>query len=206
MFIYFNCIVRIIIMYLKNNYFGCSFFICVLYYVYGRFVIMFKKRTSYEVNVQGINFWRKIINEDNTEVFVKSSLNEPFMIYIDKAKGNEYLDWVTGRLFDMEDMGKDILIGLSNIRISKNNINICDDVVCKAQYILNDKDREEEYTNISEGLLYDSYFCDIISFKYGLDVIPANFVYEEIRRVRKIYKVNNDKDNIKCKSLNRKRK
>lgn len=49
---------------------------------------MFKKRTSYEVNVQGITFWRKIINEDNTEVFVKSSLNEPFMIYIDKVKGN----------------------------------------------------------------------------------------------------------------------
>ena len=73
-------------------------------------------------------------------------------------------------------------------------------------HILNDKDIEEEYTNISEGILYDSYFCDIISFKYGLDVIPANFVYEEIRRVRKIYKVNNDKDNIKCKSLKRKRK
>ena len=57
---------------------------------------MFKKRTSYEVNVQGITFWRKIINEDNTEVFVKSSLNESFMLYIDKVKGNEYLDWVIG--------------------------------------------------------------------------------------------------------------
>ncbi len=166
---------------------------------------MFKKRTSYEVNVQGITFWRKIINEDNTEVFVKSSLNEPFMIYIDKVKGNEYLDWVTGRPFDMEDMGKDILIGLSNIRISKNNVNLCGDVVCKAVYILDDKDREEEYTNISESILYDSYFCDIISFKYGLDVIPANFVYEEIRGVRKIYAANNDKDNIKGKFLKRKR-
>ena len=167
---------------------------------------MFKKRTSYEVNVQGITFWRKIINEDNTEVFVRDSLSEPFMIYIDKVKGNEYLDWVTGRPFDMENMGEDILIVLSNIRISKNNINICDDAAYKAQYILNDKNREEEYTNISEGILYDSYFCKIISFKYGLDVIPANFVYEEIRRVKNIYKVNNDKDNIKCKSLKRKRK
>lgn len=172
----------------------------------GRFVIVLKKGTSYEVNVQGITFWRKIINEDNTEVFVKSSLNEPFMIYIDKVKGNEYLDWVTGRPFDMEDMGKDFLFGLSNIRISKNNVNLCGDVVCKAAYILDDKDKEEEYTNISEGILYDSYFCDIISFKYGLDAIPANFVYEEIRRVRKIYTANNDKDNIKCKSLKRKRK
>ncbi len=167
---------------------------------------MFKNGTSYEVNVQGITFWRKIINEDNTEVFVRDSLSEPFMIYIDKVKGNEYLDWVTVRPFDMENMGEDILIVFSNIRISKNNINICDDVVYKAQYILNDKDREEEYTNISEGILYDSYFCNIISSKYGLDVIPANFVYEEIRRVRKIYAANNDKDNIKCKSLKRKRK
>lgn len=77
-------------------------------------------------------------------------------------------------------------------------------MVCKAAYILDDKDREEEYTNISEGILYDSYFCDIISFKYGLDVIPANFVYDEIRRIREIYNTNND--NIKCKSLKKKRK
>lgn len=206
MFIYFNCIVRIIIMYLKNNYFGCSFFFLCYAMFIGRFVIMFKKRTSYEVNVQGITFWRKIINEDNTEVFVKSSLNEPFMIYIDKVKGNEYLDWVTGRPFDMEDMGKDFLFGLSNIRISKNNVTICDDAVGKALYILEDNDREEEYTDISEGIIYDSYFCNIISSKYGLDVIPANFVYDEIRRFRKIYVANNDKDNIRCKSLKKKRK
>ena len=167
---------------------------------------MFKKRTSYEVNVQGITFWRKKVNEDNTEVFVKDSLSEPFMLYIDKVKGNKYLDWVTGRPFDMEDMGKDFILGFSNIRISKNNTNICGDAVCKAAYILDNKDMEEEYTNVSEGILYDSYFCNIISSKYGLDIIPANFVYEEIRRVRKIYKVNNDKDNIKCKSLKRKRK
>ena len=167
---------------------------------------MFKKKNSYELDVRGITFWRKKISENNTEVFVKDSLNEPFILYIDKVKDDNYYDLVTGRLFDMEDMGKDFLFGLSNIRISKNNVNLCGDVVCKAAYILDDKDREEEYTNISEGILYDSYFCDIISFKYGLDVIPANFVYEEIRRVRKIYKVNNDKDNIKCKSLKRKRK
>ena len=47
---------------------------------------------------------------------------------------------------------------------------------------------------------------DIISSKYGLDVIPANFVYDEIRRFRKIYVANNDKDNIRCKSLKKKRK
>lgn len=167
---------------------------------------MFNKKTSYEVNVQDITFWRKKINVDNTEVFVRECLNDPFMLYLDKVKGDNYLDWVTGRPFIMEDFGKDFLLSLSNIKISKENVTICDDAVGKALYILEDNDREEEYTDISEGILYDSYFCNIISFKYGLDVIPANFVYEEIRRVRKIYTANNDKDNIKCKSLKRKRK
>ena len=168
---------------------------------------MFKKKNNnYEINIQGITFWRKKVNEDKMEVFIMDSLNEPFLLYVDKVKGNEYLDWVTGRPFDMKDMCEDFLLGLSNIRISKENVTICDDAVCKAAYILDDKNREEEYTNISEGLLYDSYFCNIISSKYGLDVIPAHFVYEEIRRVRKIYAANKDKDNIKCKSLKRKRK
>lgn len=166
---------------------------------------MFNKKTSYEVNVQDITFWRKKINVDNTEVFVRECLNDPFMLYLDKVKGDNYLDWVTGRPFIMEDFGKDFLLSLSNIRISKNNVNLCGDVVCKAVYILDDKDREEEYTDISEGIIYDSYFCNIIFSKYGLDVIPANFVYDEIRRFRKKYAANNDKDNIKGKFLKRKR-
>ena len=68
---------------------------------------MFNKKTSYEVNVQDITFWRKKINVDNTEVFVRECLNDPFMLYLDKVKGDNYLDWVTGRPFIMEDFGKE---------------------------------------------------------------------------------------------------
>ena len=51
---------------------------------------MFNKKTSYEVNVQDITFWRKKINVDNTEVFVRECLNDPFMLYLDKVKGDNY--------------------------------------------------------------------------------------------------------------------
>ena len=44
--------------------------------------------------------------------------NDPFMLYLDKVKGDNYLDWVTGRPFIMEDFGKDFLLSLSNIKIS----------------------------------------------------------------------------------------
>ena len=97
---------------------------------------MFNKKTSYEVNVQDITFWRKKINVDNTEVFVRECLNDPFMLYLDKVKGDNYLDWVTGRPFIMEDFGKDFLLSLSNIKISKENVTICDDAVGKALYYL----------------------------------------------------------------------
>ena len=145
---------------------------------------MFKKKNSYELDVRGITFWRKKISENNTEVFVKDSLNEPFILYIDKVKDDNYYDLVTGRLFDMEDMGKDFLLTPSNIRVPKEKLTKGDRD--KVVSVLENKNREE-YINISEGIIYDSHFCNIISSKYGLDVIPVNFVYEEIRETKKIY-------------------
>lgn len=159
---------------------------------------MFKKKNSYELDVRGITFWRKKISENNTEVFVKDSLNEPFILYIDKVKDDNYYDLVTGRLFDMEDMGKDFLLTPSNIRVPKEKLTKGDRD--KVVSVLENKNREE-YINISEGIIYDSHFCNIISSKYGLDVIPVNFVYEEISETKKIY---NDKNNTKCKTLKKK--
>ena len=103
----------------------------------------------------------------------------------------------------MTDIGDDLLVIPSEIKVSKSVVTKCYDVTSIAALLLENND--EEYTNISEGFLYDTYFCQKISSKYGLDVIPATFVYEEIRNTRKKYIANNDKDNVKCKTLNRKR-
>ena len=122
---------------------------------------MFKKKNSYELDVRGITFWRKKISENNTEVFVKDSLNEPFILYIDKVKDDNYYDLVTGRLFDMEDMGKDFLLTPSNIRVPKEKLTKGDRD--KVVSVLENKNREE-YINISEGIIYDSHFYHYISF------------------------------------------
>ena len=159
---------------------------------------MFKKKNSYELDVRGITFWRKKISENNTEVFVKDSLNEPFILYIDKVKDDNYYDLVTGRLFDMEDMGKDFLLTPSNIRVPKEKLTKGDRD--KVVSVLENKNREE-YINISEGIIYDSHFFNIICSKYGLVVIAVNFVYVEIRETKMIY---NDKNNTKCKTLKKK--
>ncbi len=164
---------------------------------------MLRKNNSYAINIEGITFWRKIIDGEGNELYVKDKLEEDYNLYIDKVKDDNYLDWVTGRVFKMTDIGDDLLVIPSEIKVSKSVVTKCYDVTSIAALLL--ENNEEEYTNISEGFLYDTYFCQKISSKYGLDVIPATFVYEEIRNTRKKYIANNDKDNVKCKTLNRKR-
>lgn len=164
---------------------------------------MLRKNNSYAINIEGITFWRKIVDEAGNELFVKDKLQEIYKLYIDKVKDDNYLDWVTGRVFEMTDMGANFLVTPSEIKVPKDAVTKCYDVTSIAALLL--ENNEEEYTNISEGFLYDTYFCQKISSKYGLDVIPATFVYEEIRNTRKKYIANNDKDNVKCKTLNRKR-
>ena len=164
---------------------------------------MLKKKTkSYELDIKGVSFWRKVV-KDNTEVFIKDKLNDSFVLYIDKVKGNNYLDWITGRAFGIEDNGSDLLIIPSGISISKKNIDSCKNVIDEACNILNNKELEEEYTNISEGIIYDSYFCNIISSRSGLDVIPSGSVYEEIENIRNKY---HDNIETKSKSLTRKKR
>ena len=90
---------------------------------------MFKKKNSYELDVRGITFWRKKISENNTEVFVKDSLNEPFILYIDKVKDDNYYDLVTGRLFDMEDIPVNFVY--EEIRETKKIYNDKNNTKCK---------------------------------------------------------------------------
>lgn len=47
---------------------------------------MTNKWQGYVLNVQGIVCWRKTINEDNQEVFIKAMIDEPFELYIEKLK------------------------------------------------------------------------------------------------------------------------
>ena len=79
---------------------------------------MTNKWQGYVLNVQGIVCWRKTINEDNQEVFIKAMIDEPFELYIEKLKeklkdmntsGNS-IDVVTGRVFKIIEQEESIML------------------------------------------------------------------------------------------------
>lgn len=153
-----------------------------------------KKRINYELDIIGLNYWKIVTDKDGNEFFVQDRLNDSFILYIDNFKKEQCLDWVTGRVLSMKDIGDYYFITPSNIIISKDNVKKGVSVIDKVCSVLNDVNKLQEYINISEGLLFYSCFCNCLSFKYGLKVIPTNMVYEEIDRVKNI---ENDSSKVK---------
>ena len=153
---------------------------------------MFKKWKGYVLNVQGIIYWKRTLDESGNDVFVKTKLNEPFELYIEllKVRDGFYkaLDVVTGREFAIVEkdglfMLLPSLIGFNKTAIFKN-VNVLD----KSADIVGDEERENYYTNISEDILSHTYFCEKISNEKGISVVPINMLKEELALKRKKFK------------------
>lgn len=150
---------------------------------------MFKKWKGYVLNVQGVIYWKKTKDESGNEVFVKVKLNEPFELYIEllKIRDGFYkaLDVVTGREFAIVENNGLFMLLPSLIGFNKTNISKNVNVLAKAADIVDDEDREATYTNISEDILINTYFCEKISKERGISIVPVDMVNEELSLKRK---------------------
>ena len=149
---------------------------------------MTNKWQGYVLNVQGIVCWRKTINEDNQEVFVKTMINEPFELYIEKLKaknasGNS-IDVVTGRVFKIIEQEESIMLFPSCIVMNRNSMMEHHDVFTKGLSVLADEESLKKYTELSEDIILNSFFCEKISNELRLSVIPSYLVEREIQSFR----------------------
>ena len=143
---------------------------------------------GYVLNAQGIVCWRKTINEDNQEVFIKVMIDEPFELYIEKLKdkntsGNS-IDVVTGRVFKIIEQEESIMLFPSCIAMNRNSMMEHHDVFTKGLSVLADEESLKKYTELSEDIILNSFFCEKISNELGLDVIPSYLVEREIQSFR----------------------
>lgn len=159
---------------------------------------MTNKWQGYVLNVQGIVCWRKTINEDNQEVFIKLMIDEPFELYIEKLKdkntsGNS-IDVVTGRVFKIIEQEESIMLFPSCIAMNRNSMIKHHDVFTKGLCVLEDEDRLKKYTEISEDIILNSFFCEKISNELELSIIPAYIIDREIQKFRQA------KENVRIRS------
>lgn len=154
----------------------------------------FKKIDLYELNICGIEYWRKTINPQTKEIVFLKHKSEPYTLFLDKIgrtkdmpqiNGNYYLDIVSGRLLSIIENENYIIINPSNISIQKDKLikdkktfeKVCD---VFAQ-------ENNEYISISEDVIFNSYFCDLISRRDNKTEISLKQVNEEIIEARKSY-------------------
>lgn len=162
---------------------------------------MTNKWQGYVLNVQGIVCWRKTINEDNQEVFIKVMIDEPFELYIEKLKdkntsGNS-IDVVTGRVFKIIEQEESIMLFPSCIAMNRNSMIKHHDVFTKGLCVLEDEDKLKKYTESSEDIILNSFFCEKISNELELSIIPAYIIDREIQKFRQA------KENVRIRKNNK---
>ena len=145
---------------------------------------MKKKSDNYRLNIQGIYFWVRYFNDDGGQAYTKGSIRDDYYLYMQRIKDDKYIDYITNRVFNIQEDGDYLIIWPSGIKVPKNRLEICNNIISRSMHIIDNDDKMQEYTNISGGIIFDSYFCNILAFTYGLDIVPASFVEQSIDYVK----------------------
>lgn len=150
-------------------------------------------KCDFILDIDGTLYWRKLLYTDGSVMFVRDGT--PFKLYLNKIGDNRYIDVITKRCFDMStDLDGNIILEGNRYIFGLLRPYSDDDIL---------NITKEEYTDISESILFDSYFCNNIYLKYNLEVIPSCFVYDEIRNTRRLEEHTGNRS-IFYKSLKRK--
>ena len=92
---------------------------------------MFKSRKLdlYELNIDGVIYWKKTIHPETKEVIFVKHKSDSYTLFLDKLgnpkdmpqiNGSYYLDMVSGRLLNISENDNYVIINPSNIYIPKN--------------------------------------------------------------------------------------
>lgn len=142
-----------------------------------------KKWEGYILNIQGLIFFQRKTTETNT-FYHNTQLIEPKELYIEriKQKDNKYIcvDIVTGITFIMFEQSDNIIIFPSGITINKNRLIKCQTAINKAAKIIDDENLDEKYTEASEDLLINTFYCKKIIKEKKVSYIPEWMLKNEI--------------------------
>lgn len=137
----------------------------------------------YELKLNNVEYWEKINLPQEGEVFVKK-IGGDFSLYLDRYRkldgGYNYIDMISGRIiYTKEDNDYIQILYPYGVIIPKENmIRVKDKLELIAETV---EKKEEEYTLISDNVLFYSAICNKISKETMLDVIRVSLVKEELK-------------------------
>ena len=149
------------------------------------FNFMNKKNRYYKLNVCGVEYYKSTIM-NGKKVFVKDKIDTFYELYLDKVEGNKYLDIVSGRVLTITYANNNLVVtpcilgaDLNTLYGTKLPLNALyqDGSAFKMATEIIGTDMEEEYTTISEDIIFNNYFCNFVAETDNIDVIPKKELY-----------------------------
>ncbi len=139
----------------------------------------------YELKIIDADAWVRHSNEDSI-YFTKEKISNATLLLerlYPYESGYLYTDFITGRQVVIESNDSASLIIPSRIFVPNVLSKISKEEILQKSFDILDND-ELNYLNISEDILYNSAFCEIISKRDNTQTIPISLVKEEIEKYK----------------------
>lgn len=136
-----------------------------------------KKSDNYQLNIQGIYFWVRYFSDNKEQAYTKGSICDDYYLYMQRIKDDKYIDYITNRVFTIKEEDDYLVLYPSGIKIFKERMRVYNNIDTKCMQIINSSENVlDGYYRVSEGILFDSYFCNQLAFYYDMDDVPADYV------------------------------
>lgn len=139
----------------------------------------------YELKINDADVWVRHSDEDNI-YFTKEKISNVTLLLerlYPYESGYLYTDFITGRQVVIESSDSASLIIPSRILVLNVLSKISKEEILQKSFDILNND-ELNYLNISEDILYNSAFCEIISKRDNTKTIPISLVKEEIEKYK----------------------
>ena len=139
----------------------------------------------YELKIIDADAWVRHSNEDSI-YFTKEKISNATLLLerlYPYESGYLYTDFITGRQVIIESSDSASLIIPSRILVPNLLSKISKEEILQKSFDILNND-EPNYLNVSEDILYNSAFCEIISKRENTQTIPISLVKEEIEKYK----------------------
>ena len=160
----------------------------------------------YELNLDKVVFWQRTVINDEVK-YIKKNIDSKFdtlqFFKIGKPSVlpySEYMwfrDCFSGRNLSVDIFDGKVVIYPCGIELPEESLKKIKTFNSYTDEILLSEKNMDDYIDISEDFLFNSYFCELINKETGIEVIPEKLLNDKIEEVKecniRIYKSNNPK-------------
>lgn len=167
----------------------------------------------YELGLDKAVFWQRAVVDDEVK-YIKKNVDSKFDTlqffrignpsWLPCSDGMWFRECFSGRLLSIDESNDKIIIYPCGFDLPKESLKRIKSFNSYTDDIMISDKNMDDYINVSEDFLFNSYFCNLINEETGLNEMPEELLKKKINEINKINE-NTDFYDRNGKKLNRKK-